>query len=321
MLRFRLEPADLLAVRFETRPGPLEDVGCASRALRQRRARHLAEWRALVVPRLPPEAAVALMLQPPYGVSFGFTAPLGYLLDDGLQAVQSISRRELRDEVDDVVAHQGGLPAPLRGLGDAEPATLRQVAAGLRAMHRTAIAPIESQLHLIRDAEVALRGQHVARGGLATVINDIHPTLRLRDMALEVDRPWDDTVRSSGRGIVFTPSPWLLDEIRVHHVEDGPLKISYPTRLPLRIDPRPGRSLGRLLGGTRARLLAALSTETGPGPGTSALAAELGISAPTASEHLSVLREARLITTHRGPNGATHNLTSAGHHLLSLNFQ
>jgi DNA-binding transcriptional ArsR family regulator len=318
VLRFELEPADLLATRFETRPGPLEDVGLASRALRRRPVPQLTEWRRLVLPRLRPDTAVALLLQPPTGITVIFTGPSGYRLEDSLEVVRGTPKAALRDDVEDFVSEHGKLPAPLRGLADAESTTLRQIARGLRSMHQAAVSPVENQLELIRDTEVALRGLQIAREGLASAINDLHPTLRLRNMALEIDRPVHRTVRSSGQGIVLLPSPWLHDEVRVQHGAGSPIAVYYPARLPLRADPRPERSLGRLLGATRARLLAVLSTD--PGPGTNDLAATLGISAPTASEHLGVLRDAQLITTHRGPTGATHDLTPTGRQLLGLNF-
>jgi DNA-binding transcriptional ArsR family regulator len=316
MLRFELEPADLLAMRFETRAGPLDDVRLAGRALRRRPVRQLAEWRRLVLPRLEPDTAVALMLEPPTGSSIGFTGPAGCRLED---AIQGTTSSVLREEVADFVAAHGRLPAPLRGLADAEPATLRQIATGLRSMHRAAISPIENQLRLIRETEVALRALHIAREGLASAINHIHPTLRLRGMVLEVDRQLNLTFRSGGHGIVLLPCPWLHDEVRLQNEPGMPITVFFPTSLPLRTDPRPERSLARLLGGTRARLLAMLSTESGPG--TNALAAALGVSAPTASEHLAILREARLVVTRRSPTGAIHDLTTTGRQLLSLNVQ
>ena len=121
-----------------------------------------------------------------------------------------------------------------------------------------------------------------------------------------------------GRGIIFVPSPWLHDEVRFQCDPSIPLIVVYPTRLPVRTDPAPDRSLGRLLGGTRARLLAALSDESGPG--TLELARELGISSATASEHLGILRAARLVSTHRGRHGAVHRLTATGKQLLGLNL-
>src|SRR3954469_21598900 len=116
MFRFELDPADLLAVRFETRPGPLDDVGGASRALRQRPAGLLSEWRRAVLPRLTPATAFSLMLHPPVGATFGFAVPMGYCLEEGLQAVLATPKAVLREEIDDFVSHQGALPGPLRDL-------------------------------------------------------------------------------------------------------------------------------------------------------------------------------------------------------------
>ena len=55
-------------------------------------------------------------------------------------------------------------------------------------------------------------------------------------------------------------------------------------------------------------------------PGTMALAAEIRVSPATASEHLAVLRAARLVVTDRGRGGATHRLTATGRQLLALNL-
>jgi DNA-binding transcriptional ArsR family regulator len=96
--------------------------------------------------------------------------------------------------------------------------------------------------------------------------------------------------------------------------------ISYPALVPL-ITGRPPAgpsSLGRLLGETRARLMAALAGDRAPG--TMALAAEIRVSPATASEHLAVLRAARLVVTDRARGGATHRLTAAGRQLLALNL-
>jgi len=314
MLRIRLEPADLLAARFESRPEAIDDLQLASRALR-RQVRQLAEWRRLVLPRLQPDTAVALMLQPPTGYSIGFDGPTGCSLEE---AVQGTPKGALLEEADDFVSQHGPLPIPLHGLATADPATLRRIAVSFRSLYRAALSPVEHQLPLLRETEVALRALQIARNGFASVINDIHPSLRLRDMVLEVDRPVDFTTCCGGQGVIFLPCPWLHDEVRVQFGAGLPTKVFYPLRLPLRTDPRPERSLGRLLGATRARLLTVLSTDSSLG--TSALAATVGISAPTASEHLGILRDAQLITTRRGPDGATHDLTATGRHLLGLNF-
>lgn len=71
-------------------------------------------------------------------------------------------------------------------------------------------------------------------------------------------------------------------------------------------------SLGRLIGHTRAALLAAL---TDPAT-TSGLADRCHVPLSTASDHLAALRAARLITTHRAGHALQHQRTDLGDALL-----
>lgn len=73
-------------------------------------------------------------------------------------------------------------------------------------------------------------------------------------------------------------------------------------------------ALARLVGRTRAAVLFAARTR----PTTSELARRVGISAASASEHATVLREAGLITTHRHRNTVRHTLTRIGVDLLRV---
>ena len=73
-------------------------------------------------------------------------------------------------------------------------------------------------------------------------------------------------------------------------------------------------ALARLIGRTRAAVLFAARTR----PTTSELAQRVGISAASASEHATVLREAGLITTHRHRNTVRHTLTRIGVDLLRV---
>jgi hypothetical protein len=316
-----LQPEDLLAARFETRPGPLDDVYAAGRALRQRSIPWLAEWHRAVVPRMTPATGLVLMLLPPTGPSFDFEVPLDSTLEDGLEWIMSRPKESLGYYAEDFASLGVALPAPVREIAAGRTTGLAEVCAGLRSLHAAAVEPYRHQVNLLRDADVALRSLRGASTGLAAMVGDLHPSVRLRGMTLEVDRPWDLTLRSSGCGLIFLPSPWLRDEVRVQFAPDQPTMIAYPARLPLITKPTADGSptpLGRLLGGTRARLLAALAPDDGPG--TLALAAELGISAATASEHLAVLRDTQLVDTGRGRAGATHRLTATGRQLLGLNL-
>lgn len=128
----------------------------------------------------------------------------------------------------------------------------------------------------------------------------------------------DRELRLAGRGLLLLPSFFC---------GEGAICLSNPARPPVLvypIDHRPGgaartpprngtrRSLDALLGRTRA---AALGTIAG-GCTTGELAVKVGISAASASEHATVLREAGLIETRRRHRNAYHSITRLGATLL-----
>jgi DNA-binding transcriptional ArsR family regulator len=72
------------------------------------------------------------------------------------------------------------------------------------------------------------------------------------------------------------------------------------------------RALEKLLGRTRARALDVVSDTCS----TTELAQRIGVSLPTASHHLSVMRESGLITSRRSGSTVVHHLTTRGAALL-----
>jgi DNA-binding transcriptional ArsR family regulator len=74
----------------------------------------------------------------------------------------------------------------------------------------------------------------------------------------------------------------------------------------------PSQALAALVGQTRAAALRELRASRT----TSQLADRLGVSAPCASQHASVLRESGLITTRRVRNTVLHSVTPLGVALL-----
>jgi len=77
----------------------------------------------------------------------------------------------------------------------------------------------------------------------------------------------------------------------------------------------PAASLAALLGRTRAKAIRAIAA----GCTTTELAWALGVAPATASEHATVLRNARLISTRRHRNAVLHTLTPLGAALLDVN--
>lgn len=88
-----------------------------------------------------------------------------------------------------------------------------------------------------------------------------------------------------------------------------------PSPAALHAGGEPAAGLTALLGRTRAKALRANAV----GCTTTELARALGVAPATASEHATVLRNARLISTRRHRNAVLHTLTPLGAALLDAN--
>ncbi|MER5543011.1 winged helix-turn-helix domain-containing protein [Streptomyces sp. NPDC002589] len=152
------------------------------------------------------------------------------------------------------------------------------------------------------------------------MLNGLHPSISWEFPVLTVlcHLPHDVDLHLAGRGLLLVPALYLraptarLD----NHNEQAPIELYFPVRhkhAALRDDdPHLDPGLTRLLGRTRAAVLAALTTVRS----TSELATRVGISAATVSHHLNALRAGGLITTVREHGTARHNLTHLGLRLL-----
>jgi DNA-binding transcriptional ArsR family regulator len=119
-----------------------------------------------------------------------------------------------------------------------------------------------------------------------------------------------------GHGLQIVPSAlWTGPPLfSIGPRESGGSALIYPARPTGMPDSANGSpDLAGLLGRTRAAALRALRDPCG----TAELAARLGISAPSASEHATALRGADLIQTARRGRSVRHSLTPLGRSLLN----
>ncbi|GLI02301.1 helix-turn-helix domain-containing protein [Phytohabitans aurantiacus] len=311
MLRIVLTADDLTRVRFEAAPGPLVDAGLAARALRRRPVPALANWRAAVAPAITPAVHPLLALNPPAGPTCTFVEPLAAELAAGLESLDTVPAERRREEIADL---RTAPTAWLKALASGDRSARADLARAATRMHEVAVAPVAAHLAADREADIGRRAAELGTGGLAAAVSGLHRTLRLRGQVLEVERPFDYEHRSGGTGVLMLPSPFLVDEVRIGWSEGEPLRIHYPTGTPLpgHPDAAPADPLARMLGGTRAAVLRAVGT----GCGTVALARRVGASPASASEHVTVLREAGLVATARVGRGVRHWLTPLGAQLL-----
>ena len=212
----------------------------------------------------------------------------------------------------------GQPPAWLRPLADGDPEAMETVVRALRDFYLACVAPFWPHIVATFRADVAERTGVLATGGLAEVLGTLHETLAWRDNSLE--RSWrNGDCTLGGQGVQLLPSAlWTGPPLFADHPpEAGGYALIYPAR-PVVTDgeiPR-SRDLAGLLGHTRAAVLRALRTPRS----TTELAACVGTSAPSASEHATALRASGLVQTVRRGRGVNHSLTPLGRSLLNGNL-
>ncbi|MEV0393924.1 ArsR/SmtB family transcription factor [Polymorphospora rubra] len=324
MLRIHFTVADLNRTRVATAPDPLWELALSMHQLRRRGSPPLlAGWKSDLADRLRPdttlrrEVALALALNPPTGYFPDFLTPAEAAggFEAGLQALLDTPRHRLRAEIAllDTAAHRLD-PDALR-VGDGDPGALRVLGRALRRYHDVAVAPVWDRIRASFDADRALRARTVLDGGTVALLNGLHPAARFTDGVLEIAnyRATRD-LYLDGRGLVLVPSFFKAASRPMALVDpDLPPVLVYPVERSARIVTEVGRtSLAALLGRTRAAVLELAADN----PSTGTVAGRLGISAPAASEHLTVLRDAGLVVSTRHGNTVRHTLAPLGRTLI-----
>jgi DNA-binding transcriptional ArsR family regulator len=182
------------------------------------------------------------------------------------------------------------------------------------AFHRAAYGDSWGEVRTQLRVEVDRRRRDLDVHGVDYVLSTIHPSIRWRWPVLTIsNNSYDGDYERHGQGIVLIPGVGRLRTVTTMINPWEPVTIGYPVA----IAPYAGRlaitaspQLVRLLGHTKARVLTAI--ESSPDLSTTQLAAHLGISPASASEHASVLRSAGLITSTRDRNAVRHTLLPLG---------
>jgi DNA-binding transcriptional ArsR family regulator len=320
MLRLWLEPADLARIRFAERPHPSGTVLLASQALRE-------PSMAAAVPALARRVAAAAPalrplhhLMPPQGFVPDFLTPLDGLnsIEDGLAAIRSAPARRVRSEVAAAYS-QVTVSATRRRFAAADPQVLDMLVTAMRSYFHEVLAPDWQALARAHRHHVGEAANHYVRWGADGVLSHLHHGIRWRVPVLEIDAWQCGEVRLGGHGLILVPSPFAGPRPRVLVEPDRPALVVYPVEPPTTMDGRriPSDSLVRLLGRTRS---AVLIETTRPGRHTtSTIARQAGISVSSSSEHLTALRAAGLVSSHRDGGAIVHRATPLCRELVNLN--
>ena len=324
MVRVNFTPDDVARIRFTVTQTPLADTVLAFIELRRaanagwRDTGQGSQWLRQARRAFPVTARPLFDLLGPRG-------PWPDLFDtftpdflEGLEELRATPRAVLRAELGFAWGDRGGRPALwVRNLADGDREERELVIRALRDLHDAVVVPRWDSAVAAFHADVARRIPVLVSGGHEVLFGTLHPKLRWQDGGLERAGMHAES-DLGGRGLLLRPSAFWAGEPLFSLDETGhrPNVLVYAAQPSGQPDGRDGTAAGSaaadglaaLLGPTRAAVLRAL----GEPLGTAELAAAVGISPASASEHAKVLRDASLIETRRRGRAVRHSLTSLG---------
>jgi DNA-binding transcriptional ArsR family regulator len=320
MLRVIFTEADLAQVRVAATSDPLWEIANSLDRLQTRRGRWAyAPWyraasETLTDPVLRKQVTSLLLPLFPHAAYFpDFLTPPTSLdgLEAGIEAVLATPAERVTSELKTLaLVHQAPSWAPRLANGDLR----ADLGMALRTYHQKVLEPHNDLIEKELDSDRATRRRALTRGGVDRLLRSFQPLMRWRPPVLEVRYPVNRTIHLEGRGLLLTPSYFCWQNaITLADSALSPVLI-YPVLRELdRGSPESGKvPAAALLGSTRAAVLRATSA----GLTTGEIARQVGIGAPTASHHLTVLRDSGLIATHRQDKTVLHVLTPLGAALL-----
>ncbi|MFI1978002.1 ArsR/SmtB family transcription factor [Streptomyces wedmorensis] len=199
-------------------------------------------------------------------------------------------------------------------------------AEALLAWWRAGVRPYWPRIRAVLEADLAYRTRQLAEDGIQEVFAHLHPSLRWAEDRLTGAGLPARGVELDGGGITLVPSAFTTRCVLLpgRDAEPGrpgtPPCLVYPARGVGTLWERraePGDGLARLLGRSRAGLLG----RTGVPATTTGLALQTGLSPGAVSQHLAVLRDAGLVTSHRYRREVYYRASELGQALLGRTSQ
>jgi DNA-binding transcriptional ArsR family regulator len=234
------------------------------------------------------------------------TTPLAEI-DEELTRLRQTSPREARVELERALAGRQVDERTLAVLRSADAPSW--LAEALATVWKTLLEPSWPTVRELLERDVAYRAGRLAEGGLSRLFEDLAPVVSLRGHELRVRQGTGATVTLDGEGLLLSPSAFIAP--RVATLVEPPV-IVYPARGAAALlgqgAEAHGSALSRLIGATRAEILALLEQPST----TTALAHRLGRSPGNVADHLAVLRQAGLVARRRAGRRVVYSRTPLG---------
>jgi DNA-binding transcriptional ArsR family regulator len=323
MLRIHFTPQDLQNVRVARQPDPLWELICSVCRLETGQGQlEFGEWRRSARARLAVDQAAHRALDPvrrlipASGYIPDFLTPpvTGEGLAAGLEQVRATPRTRLVHDLSRL-AESRPLPDWAATLGRPGSDSLTLLAGALGRSFRTLLEPYWPLIRTAVAGDVDLRTRTLLDGGTQALLEGLAPLAHWQAPVLEVDYPVRRDLHLEGRGLLLVPSYFCwrrptaladpgLDPVLVYPVAKPPLDVVRTVE----------DGLEKLLGRTRATVLSAVA---GPSARTSSEVAEaVGISLPSVSYQIGVLRDGGLVASHRDGKYVLHTATPLGRRLI-----
>jgi DNA-binding transcriptional ArsR family regulator len=194
--------------------------------------------------------------------------------------------------------------------------SLERLVDALDRYHELAIAPYWTRMREHLEGDVLRRAQALAIGGAETFFSNLDPGVAYDRGVLSLDRPRDVSIRAGGRGVTLVPCVFSWPDVLTLLAPRYRPTLAYaPRGVAALWTSRPasnGSAIDAAMSPTRASVLkGCLAPQT-----TTQLAQELGLSPAAVSAHLSRLKVAGLIDSHRKGKRVFYRLSGAGEALL-----
>ncbi|MFF9567077.1 ArsR/SmtB family transcription factor [Streptomyces sp. NPDC014685] len=331
MLRIHFTSEDLARVTIGYNSSlPVSEAVMSLQALRRSSGPRFSAWRHLVGKQLPARASLLGSLVPASGWAPDFLTPgpdHATPTAGAFDAIRGTPRRRLKAELHRLSSHHR-LPAWAQLLAHGDREALDAVTDTLSAYYDVAVTPFVDHMRAVLDADRAWRVHTTARLGVGALLAGLHPQVRWEEPVLELPGPPGQgqvDFHLEGRGLLLSAHIFcgsrpraLLNEVGTPILVYAPvwnLQSDSLVAAPPNARPGASKALAILLGRTRAAVLEALASPAGYS--TKQLAQSLAISPASASEHVTALRDAGLVTSLRQANTVRHTTTALGTKLIS----
>ncbi|MBK6013830.1 DUF5937 family protein [Streptomyces sp. MBT53] len=234
--------------------------------------------------------------------------------EEEIAAVRAVDPAEAREDTARSLADTPGALESARGRAWLrEPARMiEELADAMESVWHTLVAPDWPRLRALLEADIAFHSRRLAEVGLGVLLPEISRHCAWDAGTLTVDFRGEHERHLGGQGLVLLPSVFIWPNMVSTFEPPWQPTLAYPARGigALWTDPADHTpdALLRLLGRGRATVLTALTEPSS----TTALAHRLHLAPSSVSAHLTVLRDAGLLTARRYGHQVLYERTALG---------